>query len=399
MLEIENWLEHNFVSKSTKATYRTALTKFHQRFGEIYTPENLEDAIKTWIMELRSHYTPKTINTYITAILSFYRDHGIELDEKSWRYIRKRLLPPAKPSTFDKAGTHEEWKRILSHMSLAGRSLFLFLLSTGCRIGETLQLKVSDLDLEADPPRAYIRPDYTKGGYGGRMVFMTYEARDAIEEYLKSKFIVNKRVPKRIYNPKLRKYIYYHETSDDRIWNFGESTAREILWEALRRAGLDERDPRTKRRRIHIHSTRKFFRSNCGLPDALVHALMGHEGYLDNSYLRTDPERAGEEYKQIAIPRLTIFERSTSADKLEILKLIAKSLGVTNDDVERVIYEHKNSGFQDIAMAIGDLIKKQLKKPSKEYRIVNEYELQGYLLDGWDIVKVLNDGRFLLAKA
>jgi len=397
MHEIEKWLKRNFVSKTTIATYRTALTKFHKRFGEIRTPEQLESAIKLWSVELRKKYTPKTINTYIAAVLSYYRDNGITLEPEAWRRIKKRLLPPAKPSTFDRAGTHEDWKRILTHMSLAGRSLFLFLLSTGCRIGEALQLKVSDLDLESDPPRAHIRPEYTKGGYGGRIVFFTYEARDAIEEYLKSKFLLNKRMPKKLYNPKLHRYIHPVETGDDRVWSMNQSTVSAMLWEALRRAGLDERDETTGRRLIHVHSTRKFFRSNCGLPDALVHALMGHEGYLDNSYLRMNPDKSGEEYRAVAIPRLSIFERTTT-DRLEILKLVTRSLGASKEEIEAVIQEYKGRGFEDVAMAIGNLIKQQLKSNSREYRIVDEDEVQGYLLNGWDIVKVLNDGRFLLAK-
>jgi len=171
-----------------------------------------------------------------------------------------------------------------------------------------------------------------------------------------------------------------------------------MLWEALRRAGLDQRDERTKRRLIHVHSTRKFFRSNCGLPDALVHALMGHTGYLDESYLRANLKRAGEEYRAIAIPRLTIFERTTT-DKLEILKMIARSLKVSNEQIETVIQEYQGRGFQDVALAIGNLIKQELSKSKPEYRIVGEDEVQAYLLEGWDIVKVLNDGRFLLARA
>ena len=146
MIKIDIWLQQNFVSEKTKATYRTALTKFHNRFGEIHTPEELEGALKQWIAELRSQYTPKTINTYITAVLSYYRDNGITLEPEAWRRIKKRLLPPAKPSTFDKASTHEDWKRILIHMSIKSRSLFLFILSSGCRIGEAPQLRIFDLD-------------------------------------------------------------------------------------------------------------------------------------------------------------------------------------------------------------------------------------------------------------
>ena len=398
MIKIDIWLQQNFVSEKTKATYRTALTKFHNRFGEIQTAKQLESALKQWVLELQQNYTPKTVNSYITAVISYYRDKGVTLDPETWRRIKKRLLPPAKPTTFDKAGTHEEWKKILTHMGIKGRSLFLFLLSSGCRIGEALQLKVSDLDLDADPPRAYVRPEYTKGYYGGRVVFMTYEARDAIREYLNTKFLLNKRVPKRVYIPKQNRFIKYKHVDDNRVWDITPQTAEAMLWNALKKAGLDERDSRTGRRLIHIHSTRKFFRSNCGLPDALVHALMGHEGYLDQSYLRMNPEKAGEEYNAIAIPRLSIFERTTT-DRLEILKLVAKSLGASKEEIEMVVQEYRGRGFEDVAMAIGQLIKKELKSNTRQYRIVEESELQGYLLDGYDIVKVLNDGRFLLAKA
>ncbi|EHR79397.1 hypothetical protein OCC_08018 [Thermococcus litoralis DSM 5473] len=401
MEHYEKWIETYFTSEHTQKTYLSALRQFHDKFGYMTTPDELLDAITTWIRDLRTEgYTPKTINNYVTAVLSYYRDQGIVIPEETWRRIRRRILPPSKPSTFDKAGSHDEWKRILTHMSLAGRSLFLFLLSTGCRIGEALQLKISDLDLEKDPPRAYIRPEYTKGGYGGRVVFFTYEARDAIEEWLKLRLILNKRAPKRYYIPKHGRYAYYTEKDDNRVWPISVSTAQAILWEALKRAGLDERDPRTGRRLIHIHSTRKFFRSNCGLPDALTHALMGHEGYLDRSYLRQNVERAGEEYKQIAIPRLTIFEKTT-ADKMEILKLIAKALGVNEERLDTVLEEHRGQGFYDIATAIGNLIKEEISKSAKkkEYAIVDEDELQFYLLNGWDLAKVLNDGRFLMVRA
>jgi len=77
--------------------------------------------------------------------------------------------------------------------------LYLFLLSIGARIGETLKLKIADLELDADPLMAHIRPEYTKGGYGGRTVFMTYEACDAIREWLQIKnTVIEKRTPKRL---------------------------------------------------------------------------------------------------------------------------------------------------------------------------------------------------------
>jgi len=396
MIDWQTWVYTNFRSKQTITTYKAALKTFFSLYENIKTPEDLEQAIIDFIDVLSTEgKSSMTIHTYVTAVISYFKDQGIIIPEDKWRRIRRRIKPPAKPSTFDTAGTHEDWKRILTHMSLAGRSLFLFLLSSGCRIGEALQLKISDLDLKADPPRAYIRPEYTKGGYGGRVVFMTYEARDAIVEWLKLRLILKKRMPNNLYVPKLNNYIETTKhKNDNRVWSIEYHTVYEMLREALRRAGLDKRDPRTGRRLIHIHSTRKFFRSNCGLPDALTHALMGHTGYLDRSYLRQNVERAAEEYKTIAIPRLTIFERTTT-DKVEILKLIAKALGVNEERLDTALRDALS--FEDSVLRIRELIQDALRS-NREYQIVEEKDVQFYLLQGWDVAKVLNDGRFLMVR-
>jgi len=381
MQKITEWLSRNFTNKATRRIYYRALTNFHEMFGEVSSPEEFEKCLKEWIQYLNQRLAPKTIATYVMAVVGYYRDHGIVIPDYRWRNIRRRLLPPARELTFDKAGTVDEWKKILAHMGLKGRSLFLFLLSSGCRIGEALQLKVSDLDLDADPPRAYVRPQYTKGGYGGRIVFMTYEARDAIKEWLKVKDRLKKRS---------------QPVDPDLIWDMKESTVRYILYRALQKSGLDSKDHTTERYHIHIHSTRKFFRSNCGLDDALVHALMGHVGYLDRSYLRTDPERAGEQYKS-AIPRLTIYERPL-VDKIEMIRAFAKSLGVENIDIKiaRIMEEHPELSEEE---AIGKLLREELRiNPKRERKIITEKELPRYLEDGWEIEHVLNSNKLVVVR-
>jgi len=94
-------------------------------------PEELEESVKEFVRVLKSQgKTPKTINTYVAAVISYYKQ-GIKVPEKKWRILKRRLIPPSREVTVDKAGTHDEWKRILNHMDVRGRSLLLFLLSTG----------------------------------------------------------------------------------------------------------------------------------------------------------------------------------------------------------------------------------------------------------------------------
>jgi len=91
--------------------YYHAITEFLGLYGEPTTPEELENALKQWI-HAQAMRSPKTINTYVAAVLSYFKDQNI-IPEYRWRAIRRGPLPPAKEATIDKAGAHEEWKRIL----------------------------------------------------------------------------------------------------------------------------------------------------------------------------------------------------------------------------------------------------------------------------------------------
>jgi integrase len=86
----------------------------------------------------------------------------------------------------DKVPSNAELRRILSHMDVKGKSLFLVLASSGMRIGEALRLKVEDVDLTSDPPKINIRGEYTKTG-NPRIAFISFEARESLEEWLKNR--------------------------------------------------------------------------------------------------------------------------------------------------------------------------------------------------------------------
>ena len=104
-------------------------------------------------------------------------------------------------------------------------------------------------------------------------------------------------------------------------------TAITMFYSATSKAGLDQKDRRTNRHLIHIHSLRKFFRSNIGLDVDMVHALMGHSGYLDDAYVRLDSEEVAESYKKkmhnVSVYAVEDVElrRTTEEQKKEISEL------------------------------------------------------------------------------
>jgi integrase len=190
---LKEWLTL-FKKKSTKNTYLTGLRHFKQNLGIEDLSKYLESTPNAAI-NLRKFLNSldgkpsKTIAVYTAAVKMFFQDHKVKLEDNDWRKLRRRGFMPkrVKAQTRDKKPTKTQLKQILNYADIKGRALFLFLVSSGARIGETLQLLIEDFNLEAGPPRVHIRGEYTKGGVGERTVYFSYEARDAIKDWLRIK--------------------------------------------------------------------------------------------------------------------------------------------------------------------------------------------------------------------
>ncbi len=69
-------------------------------------------------------------------------------------------------------------------MDVRGRALYLTLASSGMRIGETLKVKVADLEMDKEPVRIMVRGEHTKNG-DSRIAFVSTEAKEALAEWLR----------------------------------------------------------------------------------------------------------------------------------------------------------------------------------------------------------------------
>ena len=328
-----DWLEQ-FSNENTKRQYENALDQFEKFVSkplETYVKE--VDKVGFW-KDLRKFWkslsdkAPKTQNSRVRVVKLFFQDHDIEISGNEWSKFRRRKMRASRPQTQDKAGTKDEWRKIILNMSSPqGQALYLSLLSTGARVGELLQIHEEDLDLESDPARITFRAEYTKGGVGDRIVFLTDEAKVAVKDYLEWSE-----------GKETSSGVSYENSSE--VFPFSSQNARQMLYNALDRAGLDERDRNTGRRKIHTHSTRKFFRSNCRLGEALTHAIMGHRKYLDQSYLRMDPDRAAREFKE-NMKNLELFgsnenEKVSKKLKVNTLKSLLEESGVLDGDFDEL---------------------------------------------------------------
>lgn len=298
---INNWLAE-FKSPHTQNTYKNAINKF-KKIVEIEdikkyvtsSPNTISD-MKKFLVGMSAR-PPKTVSTYALSVKSFLQDNGLSIPQDDWKKIRRRGFIPkrVRAQTQDKKPTKTQLKKILDYLDIKGKALVLFLSSSGCRIGETLLLEKTDLNLQADPPRGHIRGSTTKGEMSERTVFFSYETKDALVSWFGIK------------NGLYKRGRGGSDFGGKLVFPFSHHTAKDLWNRACDKAGLGQKDKRTNRRVYHIHGLRKFFRTKIGLDIDITNALMGHVEGLDGSYLRLEMNEIAEAYKAV-MPNVSAYE-------------------------------------------------------------------------------------------
>ena len=355
-----------YQSKQTANAYKWALTEFFKSvYGE--NEHKLEDQAERYFNEKRDleedmqnffvaikDKPPKSVKLMLAAVKSFFIENELELSQKFWRRLRGRIRG-SRALTLDKIPNNRELKRILMHMPIHGKALYLTVESSGMRIGEALQLKQSDFDFEKNPCQINIRGEYTKTG-NSRIAFTSKESVLALEEWFK--------VRKEYLKAAARKsHRFAKSEEDNRVFPFADSVAYMIWNKALKKSGFLKRDNSTNRRTIHPHVLRKFFRTRLGavIPVDVVEALMGHEEYLTEVYRRYSMEDLAKFYLQ-GEPALLVFTEAEEVGKLrkEVedrntqLQNVINGLVAENTDLKMRIQktEKKLMEIEDIVKAL-----------------------------------------------
>ena len=234
---------------------------------------------------------PTTTQTRVAAVLEFLTHHGIDLSDRDRKRIRGKL-PRGGAVTRRGDLTHEMLRSIVGHTSEHMRALVLVLASSGMRIGEAVSIRLADLDLDASPPTVEINVDYSKNRTR-RVTFISAEASAEVQAWLAVRDGYNRAAVRRASG-----CVAPKNPEDPRLFPFSRTTAEDAWARALAKAGLDERDERTRRVIRPLHSLRAFFASQLGLscPQQVVEELLGHEGYLTDAYRRYSRQQLAEAY-------------------------------------------------------------------------------------------------------
>ena len=255
---------------------------------------------------------PRSQAANMTAVRSYVGSCDIEFSKKMMNDLKIDLT---QEPTDDDPFTHDSALKVYGHLSGIGRGLYLFLLASGCRIGEAVTVTRGNVDWSQTPVLVKIAGKTTKTKKG-RDVFIT----DETARYLKDIWLAPS--SKEGLSARDRYMIAASHKGrglptssgkrpdiqdDDRLFPIDKNTASRILTLGIKKAGFTERNE-FSRLKLHTHSTRKFFRTSFGRiasPDA-AEQLMGHSpNSLTATYRRLDTDVLKAEYLK-AQPALTI---------------------------------------------------------------------------------------------
>jgi len=348
---VSKFLEQ-FRSQGTAKNYKSILGQFfrfiYPELAEITDPDEfrilMDEMSINYIKDLDRDYeqdiirfrdgvlkdlAPSTQGFRFTVIFRYLKVNDLEFDSQ-WK---KNIVGSKEKISKERVPEPEELRKIVYHLPVQGKAYILVLATSGMRMDEGLQLKISDLELDyvakylgedrqmksVSIPKINIRAETTKTKKG-RVAFITTEAKIELERWLayRGEYVEGLKrrgIPKR----------FERTIEEGKLFPFGEATARSMWETALRKVGLYERDERTGRLTLRLHNLRKFFRTWGGWsnPD-VAQCLMGHQQGLNAIYARPDQalRLLVEGYKEaeanLTLSEAPVIEQVPSEDLREL---------------------------------------------------------------------------------
>ena len=331
MNKIDEFLKKGlYENKNTIMSYRTHLNRYFEIISS--NPDTYfdngrnyeDDLIQFW--EYLKNKPPMTKRAFMNTVKRFLIRYDKSLrDLDIWDTIKARLKG-TEAITEEYIPDNQELKQILLHTDIRTKAVALISITGGMRISEIVGLLPGDVRLDETPARITVRAEISKNNKK-RTSFITPETVAVIKEWYK--------VRDKYLETAIKKCICNanKDPNDKRVFPYAPNTIR-YSWDiAVKKAGFEDFDIKTKRRKLHFHCLRKFFRSYFGNADFSEH-IMGHSGYLSTYRKYTDKQLAEIYLKYM--DNLLIFE--TTPDLTDINKEL-QQLRRDNEEMKVQILE------------------------------------------------------------
>jgi len=378
-------------SAITLRNYRQILSQYARFLGvpleRLHEHLNTDDLVRyssevVWMRETGRKSHLSTIHRYMEL-------NGVEFDELEYNAAKVKVTEERD----DKPLTTTLLQKMMDQGNPHSRAIISFLISTGCRAGETSKLLLSDVgriensrfvaDITGDVIN--VRNEIAKRKKGG-LVFLTAEAREYLTIWLKNRdrFIVEA--------DRRTAQLYTGNT-------YHESVPRKGIGKPIRRPDNDQRlfavsyssldktfgrlydsvdgEQGKSGAKITAHSCRAFFRTNAvkTIGIDLAEGILRHTGYLNAAYVRMTPE---ERYKQFREGEMALYitraDHRIQSGKLaelerenqELRARVEATPQIGDLDALRAQMKEMQEQMEKLSLAHGKAVADELiKQPSK----------------------------------
>ena len=366
-LTISNYINNvEQMSKATAFEYRKRLRSFATFVREKYAYNSVDvlidklttkekkkntplitpyDVLSSYVSYLnrRGTVSSYTLKQRMVTVKNFFEFHDIEI---SPRRLKLKVKLPKIIRKNREALTKEDIIEILNACSdIRLKTYVMLVASTGLRATEGLSTRLCDYDFESDPPKLFVRGEYTKTRTD-RIVFLTQETVKQLKNWLEFKY-------------RTRRVCYYDKNTGKSKWDYRSpiknnkdlmfsvnpstkgysivsppslyAEVREVFSKTLDRIGRGEREDLhgiNVRRKITLHSFRRYVKStisDLGYGD-YSEWFIGHIG--STYYRKTDKEMA-EIFRRVE-PYLTFLDLTTLERKGADTQTRIEELQATN---------------------------------------------------------------------
>jgi integrase len=307
-------------SEQTIANYRKVLNSYAKFLNvpldQVHHHLSVANLLK--YADSRNQFSDYGTKNVLSILHRYFTVNGIQFDEMEYNAVR----PKVEREHNDKPLELETLQKMMDLTDAHGRALLSFLVSTGCRPGETCEIRLSDVKGDM----VTIRNEIAKGHHGGT-VFLTVEAREYIDLWLRERdaWIKTNRAravklragPKpEPGEPDTRKLIVMPK-NDQRLFALSYSSLAGIFSRLYDKVDGEQGKYHAK---CTVHACRKYFRTQAALggmhPD-LVTGIMRQTGYLDSTYVRmTEEERRKQFHEHEAALYLTRADHRIQTGRL-----------------------------------------------------------------------------------
>jgi integrase/recombinase XerD len=272
------YLTHQFRRNCKEATLSSSGTaiRFFLTFLKGSGKGRLEDAtrqdIEAFVEQLQDRGLKiKSVRNRLVGVYSFFQfliDNDLFVSDILSKKIKLKL-----PDSLPRAIDPQDVKTLFSVIDHPrNRAMFLLLLRTGMRIGELLDLRPSDVNLQEQKVMIHIG----EKNYRGRVVYFSDDAREAMEEWMKAR------------DPQ-RQCLFYASTRHSLTY----ATVRVWFKKYLEKAGLAHKG-------YTMHQLRHTFATdllNAGMRIECLQPLLGHSTLeMTRRYARLSNKSREAEY-------------------------------------------------------------------------------------------------------